>query len=122
MQIIEMYTGDDGKTHTRDLTPEDLAEMADRIVGPVTVPGPLERQARPPGFFADWHPFPTPNTSLGQIMVMCTSVSEYETEDGWRRLMPGDAVIVTDFTGKGHRFAVTGLENRIALVAKVKVD
>jgi hypothetical protein len=113
MQILELYTGDDNKTHAKDYTPEEFAKIAYRVVGPVTVPVPNSAPARPGGFFADWHPF------AGRIvLVMCTGISEYETEDGWRRLMPGDVLIVMDPTGKGHRFHVEGSESRIALSAK----
>jgi hypothetical protein len=112
VQIIELYTGNDQKTHVRDYTPEEFADLACRVAGPVYVPPPNSGPNRPGGFFVDWHPF-----DMAVLYVMCTGVSEYETEEGWRRLMPGDIVIFSDATGKGHRFHVKGLESRIALGA-----
>jgi hypothetical protein len=112
MQIIELYTGDDQRTHVRDYTPEEFAEMAGRVKGPVYVPPPNSAANRPGDFFVDWHPF-----EMSLLYVMCTGVSEYETEDGWRRLMPGDVIIFNDPTGKGHRFHVKGMESRIAMGA-----
>jgi hypothetical protein len=52
------------------------------------------------------------------VMVMCTGTSEYETADGWRRLLPGDVIIADDPKGQGHRFHVIGLESRLALSAR----
>jgi hypothetical protein len=115
MQIIQLIPGDDGRTHVKDLTPEDLARIAHRFVGPVTIPTPNSPGNRPGGFFADWHPLPT----SGSLLVMCTGISEYECAEGWRRLMPGDVILMEDPTGQGHRFHVRGLESRIALRSNV---
>jgi len=111
MQIIHFVSGDDGKTHVRDLTPEQLAEIAYRFNRPVTVAAPNSQQNRPGGFFADWHPLP----QQAQLLIMCTGVSQYESAEGWRRLYPGDVVLMEDPTGQGHRFHVLGSESRIAL-------
>lgn len=117
MQIVDMYSGDDGRSHMRDLTPEEFAKMADRIVGPVSVPVPYSTANRPSGYFMDWRPERGPGPGL--VLVMCSGISEYETSDGWRRLVPGDVLIARDFTGQGHRFHVAGPESRFALVAKL---
>lgn len=115
MQIIHFVSGDDGRTHVRDLSPEDLAKIAYRFTGPVMVAAPNSQQNRPGGFFADWHPLPT----NAQLLIMCTGVSEYESAEGWRRLMPGDVVLMEDPVGQGHRFHVSGAESRIALTTRV---
>ena len=113
MQIIELYTGDDNRTHVRDYTPEEFAEFAKQIVGPVTVPPPNSGPNRPAGFFVDWHTF-----AMKMVYVMCTGISEYETAEGWRRLKPGDVLIFNDPEGQGHRFHIAGEESRIALGAR----
>lgn len=112
VQIIEIYVGDDGKTRIRDYTPEEFADMAHMITGPVDVPLPSSSSNRPGGFFVDWHPA---NPDLGTRAIVClTGVSEYEAEDGgWRRLMPGDLVLLNDKAGKGRRFRVHGSESRL---------
>jgi hypothetical protein len=108
MQIIELYTGDDGRAHTRDYTPEEFARLVHHASGPLAIGVPNSPRARPAGFLADWHPFT--GSSCG---VMCTGISEYETADGVRRLYPGDIVIFNDPNCQGHKYRVVGLESRV---------
>jgi hypothetical protein len=109
MQIIELYTGQDGYAHTRDYRPEEFARLVrSHASGPISVGIPNSPRARPAGFLADWHPFT--GASCG---VMCTGISEYETADGVRRLYPGDVVIFNDENSHGHKYRVVGLEGRV---------
>ena len=108
MQIIELYTGSDEKTHLREHTVAELAEIVTAATGPVTVTIPNSPQQRAGGYFVDWHPAPSRN-----LYVICTGSSDYETEEGWRRLFPGDVVIFNDPAGKGHRINVTDPNGRI---------
>src|SRR3954469_8259113 len=114
MQIIELYTGDDGRAHTRDHTPEEFAQMVARSAsGPLAIAAPNSVRARPGGFAVDWHPFT--GSSCG---VMCTGVSEDETAEGTRRLYPGDVVIFNDPNCQGHKYRVVGHESRVHVSVK----
>jgi hypothetical protein len=117
MQIIELYVGEDNKTHTRDYTPEEFAEIAYKAKGPILVPAPHSGPNRPGEFYVDWHPF-----KLTVMYVMCTGTSEYGSEEGWRRLKPGDIVIFNDPHGKGHQFHISGTESRIHFAARWNPD
>ena len=53
----------------------------------------------PPGWDSDPHPAPR-----RQWVIMLSGVAESTTSDGeTRRFVPGDAVLVEDVTGVGHR-------------------
>jgi hypothetical protein len=115
MQIIEIYTGNDGKSHVRDYNPEEFVKLASRVSGPVNVPLLNAVSNRPGGFFVDWHP----GGEIPGVIVCLTGTSEYEAEDGgWRRLKPGDLVILNSNVKRGFRFRVIGNENRLPLTAR----
>jgi hypothetical protein len=113
VQIIELYTGPDEKTHVREHTVAGLADIVSAATGPVMVTIPNSPQERAGGrYFVDWHPAPS-----RVLYVICTGSSDYETEEGWRRLFPGDIVIFNDPAGKGHRVRVTEPSGRITFGA-----
>ena len=80
MQMIRMYTGDDGVTHLEDEEPKDMRFSASEVVirpAPLDLPSP-------------WHN----NAPLRQILIARTGNVEVEVEDGTvRRLEPGDMVL-----------------------------
>jgi hypothetical protein len=112
VQIIELYTGADEKTHLREHSVSELAEFISAATGPVTVTIPNSPAQRAGGYFVDWHPAPS-----RVLYVICSGSSDYESEEGWRRLFPGDIVIFNDPTGKGHRISVHEPSGRILLGA-----
>ena len=58
----------------------------------------------PADWFGDWHPTP-----VKQWLIFMTGQCEFETGDGERRrAQAGDAVLLEDTTGKGHRTRVIG--------------
>ena len=60
----------------------------------------------PAGWFGDWHPTP-----VRQWLIFMAGQCEFETGDGQRRTRrAGDAVLLEDTTGKGHRTRVIGDE------------
>ena len=90
MQMIRMYTGDDGVTHLEDMdSTQELKLAATEMVirSAVTdLPSP-------------WHTSP-----VRQILIIRTGNVKVEVEDGTvRQLGPGDLVLEEDLTGKGHR-------------------
>jgi hypothetical protein len=106
MQIVRVFSGDDGESHFEDLTPDQLAGLAPRIGnGPVR----LNRAASPS--FSDFHTAPR-----RQYVVMMAGVAEFETADGTRRrLVPGDVLVAEDLTGHGHIARGIGHEPRVSL-------
>ena len=58
----------------------------------------------PTDWFGDWHPTP-----VRQWLIFMTGACEFETGNGERRrARAGDAVLLEDTTGKGHRTRVIG--------------
>lgn len=89
MQMIRMYTGDDGITHLEDMDPEELRLPVKEVIIRKTV-------TQLP---SDWH-----NSPVRQILIVRTGRVKAEVEDGTiRELGPGDLVLEEDLTGKGHR-------------------
>ncbi len=106
MQIVRVYSGDDGESHFEDLTPDQLAE----IVFPIGN-GPINLGRRPSPSFSDYHTAPR-----RQYVVNLSGIAEFETADGTkRRLMPGDVLIAEDLTGHGHIARSIGDEFRVSL-------
>lgn len=69
--------------------------------------------ALPAGWFGNWHPTP-----VRQWLIVMTGACEFEAGDGERATCKaGDAVLLEDTTGRGHRTRVVGDEAvRIAAV------
>ena len=106
VQIVRVYSGDDGESHFEDLTPDQLAE----IVFPIG-DGPINLGRRPSPSFSDYHTAPR-----RQYVVNLSGIAEFETADGSkRRLMPGDVLVAEDLTGHGHIARSIGDEFRVSL-------
>lgn len=106
MQIVRVYSGDDGESHFEDLTADQLAEL----VFPVgSCPITLNQRSSPS--FSDYHIAPR-----RQYVVNLSGVAEFETADGTkRRLFPGDVLVAEDMTGHGHIARGIGDEFRVSL-------
>ena len=93
MQIVRVYTGDDGESHFEDLTPDQFAE----IVFPIG-DGPINLNKRSGPLFDDYH-----LASRRQYVINLAGIIEFETADGAKRsLAPGDVLVAEDVTGHGH--------------------
>jgi mannose-6-phosphate isomerase-like protein (cupin superfamily) len=109
MQFIRVFTDSEGETHFEDLEIDfnevNFAPPAPPVL--LTEFTPATQWAffsLPPGWFGDWHPTPA-----RQIFFYLSGQAEAEVSDGTvRRFGPGDATIVEDTTGKGHRSRVVG--------------
>ena len=106
VQIVRVYTGSDGESHFEDLTPDQFAEVANRLgTGPIN----LTRRESPS--FTDYH-----NAPRRQYVVNMSGIAEFEVADGTvRRLSPGDVLIAEDLTGHGHIARSVGDEFRVSL-------
>ena len=97
MQIVRVYSGDDGESHFEDWSADRFAEIVNR-----KGEGPINMGNRNPPYFSDYHGAPR-----RQYVVMLSGMAELETADGSkRRLAPGDALIAEDLTGHGHTYKV----------------
>lgn len=111
VQIVRVYSGDDGESHFEELTADQFAEIANNVgQGDVTV---LRRESPS---FSDYHTAPR-----RQYVVNLAGIAEFETADGSvRRLMPGDVLVAEDLTGHGHIARSIGDEFRVSLAVPLK--
>jgi hypothetical protein len=112
MQVVRIFTGDDGCSHFEDVD----VELADRgVAGSVSAlwagPGVMFREVG--GDYAyDFH-----NAPRRQLIVNLTGSVELETSDGTKRVMgPGTILLAEDLTGAGHISRAVGGEARTCLV------
>ena len=93
MQIVRVYSGDDGESHFEDVTPEEMVSIAKRLGE-----GDIQLNARQSPSFSDFHTAPR-----RQYVLHLQGTGEYATADGSkRRLGPGDILVAEDLTGHGH--------------------
>ena len=111
VQIVRVYSGDDGESHFEELTADQFAEIANNVgQGDVNV---LQRESPS---FSDYHTAPR-----RQYVVNLAGIAEFETADGSiRRLMPGDVLVAEDLTGHGHIARSIGDEFRMSLAVPLK--
>ena len=106
MQVLRIYSGDDGESHFEDLTVDRLEEL-------VAKPGegPITLRQGPAKVVIDYHPCPR-----RQYVTFLSGEVEVETFDGSvRRIGRGDVIVAEDETGRGHIFRGVGEEPRITL-------
>ena len=106
VQIVRVYTGSDGESHFEDVTPDQFAEIANKLgTGPITV------NRRPSPSFSDYH-----NAPRQQYVMTLAGRAELEVADGSKRQMgPGDVLIAQDLTGHGHILRHLGNEPRVSI-------
>ena len=106
MQIVRVYSGNDGESHFEDLTVEQFAAIVNNLGE-----GPINVNSRPSPSFSDYHTAPR-----RQYVVNLAGVAEFETADGTkRRLYPGDVLVAEDLTGHGHIARGIGNDHRVSL-------
>ncbi len=107
--IVEIYTGDDGQTHFKELN-----IPADEIQN-VTIQAGADIVFRrfPADYFSDWHTAPR-----RQYIIILAGQMEIGIGDGTtRRFGPGDVVLAADLTGQGHTTRSVGEPRVSATVA-----
>ncbi len=113
MQIVRVFSGDDGESHFEDLTPDQLAELVSRIGDGKIL---LNRDAA--HSFVDFH-----TADRHQYVVNISGEIELETADGSKRLLvPGDVLVAEDLTGHGHTSRIVGTESRLSLAVPLATD
>ena len=93
MQIVRIYSGDDGESHFEDVVPEEMVVIAKRLGE-----GDIQLLSRQSPSFSDYHTAPR-----RQFVLHLLGTAEYETADGTKRtLLPGDVLVAEDLSGHGH--------------------
>ena len=93
MQIVRVFSGDDGESHFEDVSPEELQTIVGRLGE-----GDIEFNERQAPSFSDYHTAPR-----RQYVLHLLGTAEYETADGSKRqLSPGDVLVAEDLNGHGH--------------------
>ena len=110
MQVVRIYTGDDGETHFEDL---DLPyeAIADAQVTAMRGASGVQFRKTPSGSFSDWHQAPR-----RQYVITLQGQMEVGIGDGTKRLFkPGDVLLADDLTGRGHTTESVGDDARVSV-------
>ena len=104
MELIRLYTGDDGETHIEEL---DLASHPE-LTTLQSAQGVVFRTTQP-GHFSDWH-----NAPRRQFVITLEGEVEIGRGDGSvHRFGAGHVTLAEDLTGKGHTTRVVGSRPRV---------
>ena len=104
MEIVRLYTGDDGESHLEALDVTSHPELATLHQASGVV---FRRQE--PGYFSDWH-----NAPRRQYIFIISGEVEYVLGDGSvHRFGPGHVTLAEDLTGRGHITRVVGDQPRV---------
>ena len=106
MNIVRVYSGDDGESHFQVVTLEEFAEIAKHKGS-----GDVQLNTRPSPSFSDYHTAPR-----RQYVVGLSGLSEFECADGTKYQMgTGDILVAEDMTGHGHIARGLGDQPRVLL-------
>ncbi len=110
MQVVRVYTGDDGESHFEELDlPYEQVANAQRTAMQAAT-GIQFRRAEV-GDFQDFHVAPR-----RQYVVTLEGQAEIGLGDGTKRIFnPGDVLLADDLTGRGHTTAVHGDHYRVSI-------
>jgi len=110
MQVVRIYTGEDGESHfgTLELS---YTEMVDRVVPAMGPAMGVEFRRSPEGSFFEWHQAP-----MRMYMVTLGGQVEFGVGSGETRIFDvGDVLLAEDVSGKGHTTRAIGEWVRIAV-------
>ena len=110
MQVVRVYTGDDGESHFEDLE-LPYETIADAQVTAMRSASGVQFRKTPSGSFIDWHPAPR-----RQFVITLDGQGEIGIGDGTKRIFnPGDVLLADDLTGRGHTPAAVGGKTRVSI-------
>lgn len=114
MQVVRIYTGNDGESHFEELDlPFEAVEYAERTAAQNASSVTFSRMQ--PGGFIDWHPAPR-----RQYVITLEGQMEVGLGDGTKRIFSsGDVLLADDLTGRGHTTAVYGDSQRISVAIPI---
>lgn len=98
MKVTKLYSGEDGKSYFADIEIEHATQRRLGAYSKAYSVKDLYFRDSVAGGEAPWHDDPQP-----QYIVYLEGKVEIEASGGEKRLfLPGDILLVTDMTGKGH--------------------
>ena len=114
MQVVRIYTGDDGESHFEELDlPYEQMETSERT--PVGNAENIHFRRYQPGRFIHWHPAPR-----RQYVITLEGQVEVGLGDGTKRVFgAGDVLLADDLTGRGHTTSVYGEKQRVSVAIPV---
>ena len=114
MQVVRIYTGDDGESHFQELDlPFEAVQNAERTAAQNAASITFSRTQ--PGSFIDWHPAPR-----RQYVITLEGQTEIGLGDGTKRIFnPGDVLLADDLTGRGHTTAARGETPRVSVAIPI---
>ena len=105
MEIVRLYTGDDGESHLEEL---DVASHP--ALGALHRATNVVFRRQEPGYSVDWH-----NAPRRQYIFNVSGEVEYVLGDGSiHRFGPGHVTLAEDLTGHGHITRVVGDQPRVS--------
>ena len=114
MQVVRIYSGDDGESHFEELELSfEAVANAERTATQNAASVTFSRMQ--PGTFSDWHTAPR-----RQYVITLEGQMEVGLGDGTKRIFnPGDVLLADDLTGHGHTTAVYGNQTRISIAIPI---
>ena len=104
MSFARLYTGDDGRSHIEEMSPESHPDLTNMQSASGIVFRTVE-----PGYFVDWHTAPR-----RQYVITLEGEVEIGLEDGsLHRYGPGHVTLAEDLTGNGHTTRAVGDKPRV---------
>ncbi len=116
--VTRTYADADGESHFEDIglplrSGGDIGSLSKEIPGATIV-----FRGNGPHYDYDWHPAPA-----RQFVLMMTGEIEIEVSDGEkRRFGPGQALLIEDTTGKGHKTKNVGGTDRLSVFVQTDAD
>ena len=115
-----LYSDAAGESHFEDLEAElvatDFAPPAPPLhLSPFLPATQLAFYGAPAGWQGDWHPAPARN-----LFIVISGEWEIKASDGAvRQFAPNDVLLAEDTIGKGHKSAVVGANESLAIVVQL---
>ena len=110
MQVVRVYTGDDGKSHFEELDlPYEKVAQAERTA--MQSATGIQFRRTPSGEFMDFHVAPRT-----QYVITLEGQAEIGLGDGTKRIFnAGDVLLADDLTGQGHTTTAVGDRPRVSI-------
>jgi len=110
MQVVRIYTGDDGESHFEELDLPFKKITNAEITAMQSASGVQFRRTLA-GDFIDWHPAPR-----RQYVITLAGQAEIGLGDGTKRIFNvGDVLLADDLTGRGHTTKAAGDKTRVSI-------
>jgi quercetin dioxygenase-like cupin family protein len=110
MQVVRVYTGDDGESHFEELElPYEKIADAERTA--IQSATGIQFRRVPSGNFQDFHVAPR-----RQYVITLQGQAEIGLGDGTKRIFnAGDVLLADDLTDRGHTTAAVGNGPRVSI-------